>query len=307
MIATFAIGALGIVGYVLAIASDAPNLTQLSPRIPGNEETKIYASNDSLLATIGSDVLRTPLTRKQEPKLIREATVAIEDRRFWQHGGVDYQGLLRAAVKDLFEGGGIQGGSTLTMQLVTNIYLPEKDKTQHNIKYKIIQAKLANELQSKYSRESILTQYLNDVPYGTVNGQSAIGISARHTCSSISRCRTSTWRSTHYWQACLRRRPPTTPSTTRPAPPSGARRCCRRWRTRTTSPRRRPTPPTPSRCRSFNDSSYSKVNQPYVVNYVEQQLLNDLGDRVVDKGGLKGLHNDQPRRPGHRRNGDQDS
>ena len=134
--------------WVVSTANSAPNINHLRPRVPG-QTSAIYAANGRSLGDIASQVLRTKLTQAQQPKLLREATVAIEDRRFYQHGGVDYEGLLRAAVKDVFEGGGIQGGSTLTMQLVTNVYLPDNIKDSHNLKYKIVQAKLATELECK--------------------------------------------------------------------------------------------------------------------------------------------------------------
>src|SRR5437763_14411828 len=110
---------------------------------------------------------------------MKEATVAIADGRFWQHGALDYQGTLRAAIKDLFGGGGsIQGASTLTMQLIDNKYMPTDIAAHHNLKYKIIQAKLAQQLQNHHSKAWILDTYLNDVPYGTVGGQTAVGIGA---------------------------------------------------------------------------------------------------------------------------------
>ncbi|MGH3264997.1 MAG: transglycosylase domain-containing protein, partial [Trebonia sp.] len=133
--------------WVVSTANSAPNINGLAPRVPG-QTSEIFATSGQRqvrLSYMASDVLRTSLTRQQEPQLLREATVAIEDRRFYQHGGVDYEGLLRAAIKDVLHGGsrGIQGGSTLTMQLVTNIYLPPNITASHNLRYKIVQAKLA--------------------------------------------------------------------------------------------------------------------------------------------------------------------
>ena len=128
---------------------------------------------------MSSDVLRTYLTQAQQPDYLRQATVAIEDRRFFQHGGVDYEALLRAALRDVFEGGGIQGGSTLTMQLVTNVYLPTDLSQGARPQVQDRPGKLANELEAKHSKEWILTQYLNDVPYGTTYGQTAIGVGRR--------------------------------------------------------------------------------------------------------------------------------
>ena len=111
--------------------------------------------------------------------MLKRATVAIEDRRFYQHGALDYQGILRAGVKDLVSGAdSLQGASTLTMQLVDNKYMPAKIAAKHNLKYKIIQAKLAEQLEHDHPKSWILDNYLNDVPYGTVGGQTAIGVGA---------------------------------------------------------------------------------------------------------------------------------
>ena len=169
-------GGLGVFGWVMATADSAPNLRQLEPHVPGQVST-VYASNGERLGDISSVVLRTVVPRTQMPRLLREATVAIEDRRFFHHGGVDYVGIVRAAVRDVLDGGeALQGGSTLTMQLVGNIYLSKH--IAHNLHYKIVQAKLANELENRETKQHILTEYLNDVPYGTVAGQSAYGVAA---------------------------------------------------------------------------------------------------------------------------------
>ncbi len=171
------IAALALVGWVASVADSAPNISQLRARTPG-QVSEVFGSNGSLLGYISSDTLRTVVPASRLPLTLREATVAIEDRRFFHHGGVDYQGILRAGIRDVFNPGqGVQGGSTLTMQLISNVYLPQ-DAEHHTIKYKIIQAKLANELESKHSKDWILAQYLNDVDYGTTGGQTAIGVGA---------------------------------------------------------------------------------------------------------------------------------
>src|SRR5579875_2168437 len=174
LVALLALGG-GAAIWIVSTADSAPNISQLKPRVPG-QVSEVFAADGERLGYMRSSVLRTALTQAQQPKLLREATVAIEDRRFFHHGGVDYYGLLRAALKDAFSGGGLQGGSTLTMQLVTNVYLPESIAAQHNLRYKVIQLKLATELGQRRSKNWILTQYLNDVPYGTTYGQTAIGV-----------------------------------------------------------------------------------------------------------------------------------
>jgi penicillin-binding protein 1A len=173
-----ALGALALVGWVVGVAESAPNIDQLKPLNPGGS-TQLFAADGSSLGFIQSTVLRTVVHDQHIPRRLKEATVAIEDRRFYQHGGVDYQGIIRAAIKDIFGGGkDIQGGSTLTMQLVRNLYEPRSLATQKTIKRKIIEAKLAQQLEKEHSKNWILDSYLNDVDYGTEGGQSAIGVGA---------------------------------------------------------------------------------------------------------------------------------
>ncbi len=166
------LGSLAVVGWVAAVA-DTANLG--SPHMPG-ALSEVFASDGSPLGYIRSVVLRTPVPSSEIPNSLKHATVAIEDRRFYQHGALDYTGILRAAIRDLFGGGPLQGASTLTQQLVDNLYL--NHDVNHNLHYKIIQAKLAQDLYKKHTRAWILNEYLNVVPYGTVGGQTAYGAAA---------------------------------------------------------------------------------------------------------------------------------
>ncbi len=172
------IGALAAVGWVVAVAQSAPNLGQLPPRNP-HPPTEIFASDGTLLGYVQSKTVFNFVSGNMLPARLRQATVSIEDRRFWQHGALDYQGILRAGIKDVFGGGSsIQGASTLTMQLVDNVYIPQSIRANRNLKYKIVQAKLALQLARRHSKRWILDSYLNDVPYGAVNGETAIGVGA---------------------------------------------------------------------------------------------------------------------------------
>ena len=178
-ISAVAIAALLAVGWVVAVADSAPNLSQL-PAKHANEPTEIFAADGSLLGYVRTSNIYHYVSPSQIPKRLEEATVAIEDRRFYQHGALDYQGILRAGVKDLLgEGNELQGASTLTMQLVNNMYLNGTSySAHHDLKYKIVQAKLAEQLEGKHSKNWILYEYLNSVPYGTTNGEEAIGVGA---------------------------------------------------------------------------------------------------------------------------------
>ncbi len=168
------IGALAAVGYVLSVAQSAPTLDSLTPKLAG-ATSQVYAANGTRLGFIQSDVLRSPITSAQMPSELRDATVAIEDQRFYQNDGVDLTGIFRSAVKDVLHGQALQGASTITMQLMRNIYL---GSDTHSFKQKIEEAKLAIEYNEHHSKRSILTNYLNSVAYGTVGGQTALGVQA---------------------------------------------------------------------------------------------------------------------------------
>ena len=102
------------------------------------------------------------------PRTMQEATVAIEDERFYEHSGVDSNAIVRAAIENVEAGKTVQGGSTITQQLVRNLYIadPERD-----LERKIREAKLAEELEEEHSKQWILEQYLNTASYGTIDGR----------------------------------------------------------------------------------------------------------------------------------------
>ncbi len=163
---------------VAAIAQRVPPLDKLVPITQGEAST-VYYSDGSVIGLIKSTILREPIAGTQMPPYLRDATVAIEDQRFYQHGAVDYLSLARAALTDLTAGQTLQGGSTITMQLVRNLYLPD-DKT---FSYKVKEAVIAQRLEAAHSKSWILTSYLNDVPYGTIPtgpnaGQTVEGVQA---------------------------------------------------------------------------------------------------------------------------------
>jgi penicillin-binding protein 1A len=168
------LGVIVAIGYVLSIAQSAPSLDSLQPRLAG-ASSQVFAANGTRLGFIQSDVLRSPITTAEMPQVLREATVAIEDQRFYQNNGVDLTGIFRSAVKDALHGQTLQGASTITMQLMRNLYL---GSDTHSFKQKIDEAKLAIEYNKHHSKRSILTNYLNSVAYGTVGGQTALGVQA---------------------------------------------------------------------------------------------------------------------------------
>ncbi len=174
LVTALIVGAIAAVGYVLNVAQSAPSIDSLRPIIGGGS-SQVFAADGTRLGFIQSDELRTPISWSQIPANLRNATVAIEDQRFYKNNGVDLTGIFRSAIKDITHGQALQGGSTITMQLVRNLYL---GGDQHTLKQKIIEAKLAIDYNKKHSKRSILTSYLNSVPYGTLGGQTAIGVQA---------------------------------------------------------------------------------------------------------------------------------
>jgi penicillin-binding protein 1A len=174
LVGALVIGTIAAVGYVLNVAQSAPAIDSLRPIIGGGS-SQVFAADGTRLGFIQSDELRTPISWSQIPTSLKNATVAIEDQRFYKNNGVDLTGIFRAAIKDITHGQALQGGSTITMQLVRNLYL---GGDQHTLKQKIIEAKLAIDYNKLHSKRSILTSYLNSVPYGTLGGQTAIGVQA---------------------------------------------------------------------------------------------------------------------------------
>lgn len=178
--AVAAIVGLSFVGYVVSIANSAPDITELKPLDQG-ENSVVYAKDGTRLGVIQSDILRSPIASTEIPQVMKDATVAIEDQRFYQHKGVDFEGVIRAGIKNFqSKGEKVQGGSTLTMQLIKNLYSQDR---RRDYKRKIREAKLAEELENLHPGRTgktwILTKYLNSVPYGNdVSGKNAYGIQA---------------------------------------------------------------------------------------------------------------------------------
>jgi penicillin-binding protein 1A len=171
---TVGIAAVSVAGYVLGVTATAPALSELKPRDKG-ESSVIFAADGSRLGYVQSDIARTAVPWSHMTGDLRSATVAIEDERFYDHKGVDYNAIVRAGIKNIESGNTVQGGSTITQQLVRALYIKDPKRT---FERKIREAKLASELEQKHSKRWILRNYLNSVPYGTVGGRTAIGIEA---------------------------------------------------------------------------------------------------------------------------------
>lgn len=153
-----------------SLVRDLPNPGRISERTV-IQSTKIYDRTGAmLLYDIHGEEKRTVIPFDQIPVSMVHATLAAEDIRFYQHGGIDWRGILRAFFANLRGRGAIQGGSTITQQLVKKALLSD----ERTITRKIKEVLLALMLERKYGKDAIATMYLNQIPYGS----NAYGISA---------------------------------------------------------------------------------------------------------------------------------
>ncbi len=146
--------------FYFFILKDMPSPKELASRIP-EVSTKIYDRNGELLYKIYKDENRTIIPIAQIPQTIRLATLAAEDAEFYTHPGFSVRGIFRAMVQDI-KTGSLQGGSTITQQLVKNTLLtPEK-----TIIRKVREIILSIEIEALYTKDEIFEMYLNEVSYG---------------------------------------------------------------------------------------------------------------------------------------------
>ncbi len=161
-IAAFGLGGLQSVRAVMPPDAD---LTQYRPL----GTTFIYSTERNRDGTVGHTLLakiakedREPVDLSKVPIHLRQASLAVEDARFYQHRGIDPKGILRAAVANFRSGAIQQGGSTITQQLVKNVWLSQ----ERTIDRKLKELLLALQFERKFSKDEILQMYLNEVYYG---------------------------------------------------------------------------------------------------------------------------------------------
>ncbi len=143
------------------------------------EQSTIYASDGTTVLAELYMEKRSPVTIDEVSPYVLQGTVATEDVRFYQHGGVDLQGIFRAVVVNL--SGGQEGASTITQQYVRNTIL-SSEMNEISIKRKVREMTLANEMEKIYSKDEILMMYLNTINYG--DNCYGIQAAARHYYST---------------------------------------------------------------------------------------------------------------------------
>jgi penicillin-binding protein 1A len=152
-----------IFGIMMAVAQDLPNLAQREQY--ANAQNSIVYANDgeTKIATLTGNEQRILVDSEEIGLNVKQAVVAIEDQRFYEHRGVDYVGIGRAFVQDVLSTSTQQGGSTITQQFVKNALRAQDSRT---IFQKLREAALAYQVERQWSKEQILTEYLNSIYFG---------------------------------------------------------------------------------------------------------------------------------------------
>jgi len=154
------IGTLGLFAWV---SKDLPDPNKLSTRSVA-QSTKIYdRTGEHLLYEIHGDQKRTLIPIDQIPKYAIQATITLEDQKFYEHSGFSILGIIRGVIVQALKGKRLEGGSTLTQQLVKNAVL----SNERSITRKIKELILSYRLEQKYSKDEILQMYFNEIPYGS--------------------------------------------------------------------------------------------------------------------------------------------
>jgi 1A family penicillin-binding protein len=159
---------------LVASACNLPDLKEERQKATALPQTSfLYAADGTLITRLHAGEDRVVVKYHNIPQVMLDAVVAIEDQRFWDHSGIDLKALLRAAYVNATEGRVVQGASTITQQLVKNLYLSNED----TVGRKLEEAYLAWQLEQRLSKERILTKYLNTVYFG--NGAYGVQAAAR--------------------------------------------------------------------------------------------------------------------------------
>src|SRR3954454_9346839 len=159
-----------IFGMMAAVSQDLPAIYDFA-QYKASKNSEVFDANGVPLGTLTSDQNKILLSSGQISPNVKNAVVSIEDARFYEHNGVDFQGIGRALVKDILSQSAQQGASTITEQFVKNALEAEGSRT---VLEKFREAALAYKLERHWSKDKILTEYLNTIYFG----EGAYGIEA---------------------------------------------------------------------------------------------------------------------------------
>jgi len=259
-----------------------PDLDRAQARVQALPQTSfVYAADGSLLGSIPAEKNRQPVSASAISPWAPKATVAIEDRRFWAHGALDWPGIMRALFADIRAGHVVQGGSTITQQLARNLYIKKPSQT---FSRKATEACLAIKLARERSKSWILNAYMNQVFYGN----HAYGIEAAAQTYFSEPAKKLT-----LGEAALLAGLPQAPTLYDPfhnPKDAIARRnevlgamLSSRYITST----QYTAAVSDTKLHLKPGRIYTKIREPYFFSYVEAQLQKQYGTNTVRQGGLK--------------------
>ena len=285
-------------GLVRAVASEIPLLDPAAQRT--DVDGVVYASNGvSVLTVLRGDESRVLLKNIGDVSpIMRQAIVSVEDRRFYEHNGIDPRGIGRALLQDIQSQAVVEGGSTITQQFVKNAYV----RNERTIARKVREAALAWQLEQRWSKDRILLAYLNTIYFG--NGAYGIQQAARTYFNKGARRLTLP-------ESALLAGLPADPSLYDPTQHPRAAKQRRRVVLRMMFDQGKITA---RQLRTASDAPLPKAEDvrlpgtqgpaQYFVNYVKDQLIAQYGAGRVFGGGLKVTSDDRPRAPGDGAKGD---
>jgi penicillin-binding protein 1A len=255
------------------------DLASLRPVAIG-QNSFVYAADGSLLGAIPAERNRQPVPLRTMSPWLPRATIAIEDRRFYEHGGVDAEGVARALWEDVKAGKVVQGGSTITQQLVRNLYPVSRERT---LQRKVKEACLAIKLNRVRSKQWILAAYMNQVYYGN----HAYGVEAASQTYFSKKSRNLS-----LVEAALLAGLPQAPSIYDPfqrAEQALARRneVLAALLSTDAITREQYDAAVAQPIRLRPGKLYTRIHEPYFFSYVREELLRRYGPTTVRSGGLK--------------------
>ena len=243
------------------------------------QNTFVYAADGSLLGAIPAERNRQVVPLSRVSPWMPKATIAIEDRRFYSHGGVDPQGIARAVLADVRAREVVQGGSTITQQLVRNLYISNERTVQRKLK----EACLAIKLNDAWSKQRILASYLNQVYYGNL----AYGIEAASQTYFSKPASDLTLRESALLAGLTQ-----APSAYNPFVEPGKALSRRNAVLRAMLEQGAITPRQYASATRSRDLGlepgrlYNQIKEPYFFGYVRDQLIRKYGAETVRSGGL---------------------
>ena len=257
------------------IIKDLPKPTDLTNRLP-TLSTKIYDRNQKLLFTFYKDQNRTLISLDDIPEHFKQATLAIEDQDFYRHNGFSWPGIFRSLEQIVFNQQ-LQGGSTITQQLIKNALLtPER-----TMKRKLKELILSIEVELLYSKDEILEMYFNEVAYGgTAYG--AEQASQTYFGKSI--------KDVTLAEAALLAGLPASPTTYSPFGSNPHLSAYRQHQVLNRMVKEQYIAPLEAELAKDQKiklaPQYTNIKAPHFVMYVKQLLVDQFGEALVEQGGL---------------------